>query len=179
MTVTVLTPDQIEDERLLWLRYPDAQVCTPKKVLRALSRVPRQRVVVVPSSSRDYRRLYMAILRSEPIRRAAYLERNRERDRQRYAKEKAARPPKPPHVVQSKGRSRFRADRPKWILWREQQLERQGWRCAMCQCDLHSVERHVDHIVPRSQGGKAVESNLWILCRPCNQSKKAKRLFLL
>ena len=32
----------------------------------------------------------------------------------------------------------------------------------------------VDHIVPRARGGTADESNLWMACRRCNESKAAQ-----
>src|SRR4051812_7678893 len=44
-------------------------------------------------------------------------------------------------------------------------LERDDFRCQKCGSRKYL---HVDHIHPRSKGGKAIEKNLQTLCRKCN-----------
>ena len=162
--------------------HPDASTVTPKRILRSLSmdpRPPRKRVVDLPASSPDYNREWWRKLRADPAKYEAYLQRQRKKDRARYERQKDARPPKQPRVVLKTGRSKFRSYLPKWRKWKAEQLERQRWKCAICRCDLRKVTFHVDHIVPRAAGGKAIETNLWILCRDCNMDKRDKRIFLL
>lgn len=53
-----------------------------------------------------------------------------------------------------------------------------GGRCARCKVVLSprqglAISFHVDHIVPRSQGGSDRLSNLQPLCRTCNLRKGA------
>lgn len=54
---------------------------------------------------------------------------------------------------------------------RKQVLERDAYRCVSCGSwkDLH-----VDHIVPRAQGGSDDPENLQVLCAGCNMRKGAK-----
>jgi 5-methylcytosine-specific restriction endonuclease McrA len=48
-------------------------------------------------------------------------------------------------------------------------------RCVYCQAnDL--AELHLDHVVPRAQGGSNDPGNLITSCGPCNQRKHAKTL---
>jgi 5-methylcytosine-specific restriction endonuclease McrA len=51
--------------------------------------------------------------------------------------------------------------------------EAQKWRCAICRKGVRD-SYHVDHITPRSKGGKHEPSNLQILCGTCNVRKNAK-----
>lgn len=58
-------------------------------------------------------------------------------------------------------------------------LERQGHRCAYCQCELRrlgdgKVNYHLDHRVPLSRGGMHVIENLQVLCVDCNLRKGSK-----
>ncbi len=59
-------------------------------------------------------------------------------------------------------------------------LERDDFRCQQCghkgnerYADGDIVKLEVDHIVPRKDGGKTVEANLWTLCSRCNAGKKS------
>ncbi len=56
-------------------------------------------------------------------------------------------------------------------------LCRDHFRCVICgrsPAKDHSVELHVDHIIPWSKGGQNVEGNLRTLCFDCNLGKGAK-----
>jgi uncharacterized protein (TIGR02646 family) len=52
-------------------------------------------------------------------------------------------------------------------------LEKQNSRCAYCHKKLTIEQATIDHIVPRSNGGKGLWNNLCIACRPCNVKKGA------
>lgn len=54
---------------------------------------------------------------------------------------------------------------------------RHGFTCAYCGKDLRHSEPEeltLDHLVPRSAGGKNEASNLILACRSCNCSRQAK-----
>lgn len=51
-------------------------------------------------------------------------------------------------------------------VWR-----RDGGRCVKCES---RESLHIDHIIPLSQGGATIVSNLQLLCESCNLSKGAK-----
>lgn len=50
-------------------------------------------------------------------------------------------------------------------------LSKGGKRCALCGATTKDRVLDVDHIIPRSHGGKNVEENLQVLCSKCNRSK--------
>lgn len=54
-------------------------------------------------------------------------------------------------------------------------LERDSSICRYCGCDCKGYE-HVDHVIPYSQGGRTIESNLVCACAPCNRKKHARSL---
>ena len=54
---------------------------------------------------------------------------------------------------------------------RERIYHRDGYKCLHCGSD---DDLTLDHIYPKSLGGKDVEENLQTLCRPCNSSKGAR-----
>ena len=59
-------------------------------------------------------------------------------------------------------------------------LERDGMKCVLCgRMAKDGVVLHVDHIVPRAQGGKSVEENLATLCQDCNLGKGARKMDIL
>jgi 5-methylcytosine-specific restriction endonuclease McrA len=49
-------------------------------------------------------------------------------------------------------------------------LTSQNCKCVYCQIDI-SVDRHIDHIVPIALGGLNVDSNVQLVCPPCNMKK--------
>lgn len=59
---------------------------------------------------------------------------------------------------------------------RWQVLARDGWKCVICGRNTiqHGVVLHVDHITPRSKGGKDEMANYQTLCEACNLGKGNK-----
>ena len=53
-------------------------------------------------------------------------------------------------------------------------LKESGGRCVLCGATKKDRPLHVDHIKPRSRGGKTVYENLQALCSKCNLSKSNK-----
>jgi hypothetical protein len=51
-----------------------------------------------------------------------------------------------------------------------------GEQCGYCRTPQHIIGHRltIDHIIPESRGGKAVEENLWLACLACNQFKGAR-----
>lgn len=54
--------------------------------------------------------------------------------------------------------------------------ERQGHKCPCCvkngiDTEYAYNEMQGDHIIPRSQGGRTIDSNLQMLCQKCNNDK--------
>lgn len=50
-------------------------------------------------------------------------------------------------------------------------LASQRGKCANCTAKLAETGHHIDHIQPLSRGGLNVDSNVQLLCPPCNLSK--------
>ena len=53
-------------------------------------------------------------------------------------------------------------------------LKESGGRCSLCGATKKERPIDVDHIIPRSKGGKNVYENLQVLCSLCNQEKGNK-----
>ena len=53
-------------------------------------------------------------------------------------------------------------------------LKDSGGRCALCGATKKEQPLHVDHILPRSRGGKNELENLQVLCSKCNLAKSNK-----
>lgn len=51
-------------------------------------------------------------------------------------------------------------------------LVRDGFKCAYCQ--THHGRLTIDHIIPRSRGGKTCFENCVASCKPCNTKKGAR-----
>tara|TARA_R110002074_G_scaffold349387_1_gene519823 strand:- start:1815 stop:2315 length:501 start_codon:yes stop_codon:yes gene_type:complete len=45
-------------------------------------------------------------------------------------------------------------------------------QCQYCTKRFREHDLTIDHVVPRSKGGKSVWSNVVVACKPCNQFKK-------
>jgi len=59
------------------------------------------------------------------------------------------------------------------IRW--QVFQRDSWKCVACgRSSQHDVILHVDHILPRSKGGKDELENYQTLCETCNIGKSNK-----
>ena len=57
---------------------------------------------------------------------------------------------------------------------RFQVLKAAGGRCALCGATTKELPLDIDHIVPRSRGGKNELGNLQALCSKCNRTKGNK-----
>lgn len=55
---------------------------------------------------------------------------------------------------------------------RYQALKQAGGRCQLCGITAKERPLDVDHIIPRSRGGKNELANLQVLCSKCNRSKR-------
>jgi 5-methylcytosine-specific restriction endonuclease McrA len=44
-------------------------------------------------------------------------------------------------------------------------------QCQYCHGVFRDVELTIDHVIPRSKGGKTVWTNVVMACKPCNQQK--------
>jgi len=54
---------------------------------------------------------------------------------------------------------------------RYQALMRSAGRCVLCGATKEETTLHVDHILPRSRGGKNTIDNLQVLCATCNEAE--------
>lgn len=46
--------------------------------------------------------------------------------------------------------------------------------CVYCKADLTVSTPQIDHIMPLALGGMNIDSNIQLLCKPCNSAKWAK-----
>ena len=56
---------------------------------------------------------------------------------------------------------------------REQIAADAGHRCGYCLTDqrVSGAQMHIEHLVPRAQGGRSERTNLWLSCAWCNSYK--------
>lgn len=59
-----------------------------------------------------------------------------------------------------------------WKLARQEALVRDNYQCRACLRVVHGRAAHVDHIVPKSQGGADTLDNLQTLCVSCHSKKE-------
>jgi hypothetical protein len=66
----------------------------------------------------------------------------------------------------------------RYRVHKQRVFDRDGRICALCGTD--EGELHIDHIIPRVNGGDHSLENLRVLCAACNQRKGARsdRVFL-
>lgn len=50
----------------------------------------------------------------------------------------------------------------------------QRGKCAVCKTSIKNIRAHLDHQMPIALGGLNTDSNMQLLCPPCNLSKHAK-----
>lgn len=62
------------------------------------------------------------------------------------------------------------------ILTRKNILIRDRYRCQYCQKSLKAADLTLDHIIPKSKGGKDSFENLVACCQGCNRKKADKSL---
>ena len=54
--------------------------------------------------------------------------------------------------------------------------QRDEWRCAYCGTPVNSETYSIDHVLPRSKGGRSTFENTVCCCKPCNARKADKLL---
>lgn len=55
-------------------------------------------------------------------------------------------------------------------------LTRDGYRCRYCGASPQTTVLHIDHVLPRSKGGRDDASNLVTACADCNLGKTDRRI---
>jgi hypothetical protein len=58
---------------------------------------------------------------------------------------------------------------------RRRQYEKQNWICPLCSEEFDLDDMDADHVEPWSKGGRTIDANLQMLCRPCNIKKSNAR----
>jgi len=53
---------------------------------------------------------------------------------------------------------------------------RDNWKCQYCGVEVNSSNFSIDHVVPRSRGGRSTFENTVCCCKPCNAKKSDKLL---
>jgi 5-methylcytosine-specific restriction endonuclease McrA len=101
--------------------------------------------------------------------------------RAKYQAERAAKglPPRRTKEQQRQARRMYERNRDRRTRGGKVRLDMAEWlheqqrgRCAVC--GVRPKEFHLDHIEPLARGGVHCESNLQLLCPPCNLKKAAK-----
>ena len=57
---------------------------------------------------------------------------------------------------------------------KQKAFEIQDGICRSCEREFEMSEMDADHITPWSEGGKTIEENCQLLCKPCNRRKSNK-----
>lgn len=76
------------------------------------------------------------------------------------------------HMARGRNPLRSRPSLPKWL--RQAVIDRDGYLCGICGGDVEPAAAHIDHIYPRSLGGKDALDNLQVAHSLCNIKKGAK-----
>lgn len=63
-----------------------------------------------------------------------------------------------------------------WDQVRAQLLADADWLCTYCDTPLTWKSSHIDHAIPRCQGGTNHLANLHISCAPCNLRKGGRNV---
>ncbi len=74
-----------------------------------------------------------------------------------------------PEVIMLKFYDKIQFEEPK--LTRKNIYEHYGYRCCYCGKKFSSEELNIDHIIPRSRGGKTEWNNIVTSCIKCNLKK--------
>lgn len=53
---------------------------------------------------------------------------------------------------------------------------RDNWKCQYCGEELNAKDLTIDHIIPRSKGGRTIWENVVSCCKECNKKKSNKSL---
>ena len=79
-------------------------------------------------------------------------------------------------LVSSKRRSKINGTDDKTITAKTtlQLLDKQEWKCKICNCNLKECEYHLDHIIPLSKWWLHTILNVQRLCQKCNIVKQDK-----
>jgi 5-methylcytosine-specific restriction endonuclease McrA len=57
------------------------------------------------------------------------------------------------------------------VRFRQRVFERDGWCCCYCGATENLT---LDHVIPKSKGGRGTFTNIQTLCKPCNTDKADK-----
>ena len=60
----------------------------------------------------------------------------------------------------------------KWLAHKKAVIEKFGYRCAYCGCEISIDGFHIDHFIPKNRGGRNDFENLFPACNPCNIFKR-------
>ncbi|MFH8119917.1 MAG: HNH endonuclease [Candidatus Aenigmatarchaeota archaeon] len=58
---------------------------------------------------------------------------------------------------------------------RQEVFKRDGYKCVECGATKETTTLHVDHIIPKSEGGTDELDNLQTLCEKCNLAKSNRK----
>lgn len=73
-----------------------------------------------------------------------------------------------PQCQPAKAKTAARGYGSQWQATAKRVIARHPW-CVQCGSTANLT---ADHIIPRARGGSDHESNLQVLCRPCNSAKR-------
>ena len=143
------------------------------RVLAAVSLSQKQRRERDPDRFRAYHNEYQRRrLATDPLYAAKRRADNRKRMKEAYAKNPAVKDRTILNNHLRKARELHQLGQVSKRI-RTQLMEAQGGKCAYCKGSLAKRKAHLDHIMPLVLGGLHDDSNLQMLCAPCNRSKHA------